>query len=138
VSVVAEVLTLDLLFLMVAAGCVAGGIAAGVSLGVAWQIVIAAAVTGLGLVVIRPIAMRHLHKQTVESATNVDAMVGRHALVTQNVTQTGGLATVNGEVWSAKTEGVIVPVGAYVEIVRIDGVFLVVKPLDTEGNTNDR
>jgi len=61
--------------------------------------------------------------------TAVDALVGKTAVVTKEIQgNERGLVKVGGEEWSAKSEdGRTIPQGVQVEILRVDGVHLVVK-----------
>lgn len=130
ILVIVEVLTVDLIFFMLAAGCVGGAVAYGLGLGTPLQIVIAAVIAVIGLAFVRPIAMKHL-KQRGHTATNVDALIGKEALVLNTVTATSGLVKVQGEQWSARLvadDGAPVAEGAKVVIESIDGVYLKVVP----------
>ena len=66
--------------------------------------------------------------------TNVYSIIGKKAnvIVEINGEKSTGQVKVDGDIWSAKTEefNAIVPVGTVVEIIRVDGVKVVVKQLD--------
>lgn len=66
--------------------------------------------------------------------TNVYSVIGKKAnvIVEINGEKSTGQVKVDGDVWSAKTEefNAIIPVGTVVEIVRVDGVKVVVKNVD--------
>ena len=66
--------------------------------------------------------------------TNVYSVIGKKAnvIVEINGEKSTGQVKVDGDVWSAKTEefNAIIPVGSVVEILRVDGVKLVVKKID--------
>ncbi len=66
--------------------------------------------------------------------TNVYSIIGKRAIVTTaiNNENSTGQIKVDGDVWSAKAENFdeIIPVGAAVEIIRIDGVKTIVKPIE--------
>lgn len=130
ICIVAEVLTVNLIFIMIAIASVAAGLADLAGLGTPWQLLIAAAVALLGLLILRPIALRHLHAQNDHTATNVDALIGKAARVATTVTATDGTAVVNGETWSARIAGGGGPInpGAAVTIRKLDGVYLIVEP----------
>ena len=55
-----------------------------------------------------------------------------NVIVEINGEKSTGQVKVDGDVWSAKTEefNAIIPVGSVVEILRVDGVKLVVKKID--------
>lgn len=127
VCVVVELLTLDLIFIMLAGGAAGAAIAAGLGAELPVQILVAAVVSVVGLLALRPIALRHLHPPGPGSATNVDAMIGRTAVATSKITTERGLVRIGGEIWSARTTGTeIIPEGGTALIQAIDGVVLLV------------
>ena len=128
VLVVIEITTLDLIFAMLAAGAVAGAIMALADQGVVAQCLVAAAVALLMLVLVRPVALRHLRKD-VYIPTNVDALLGASAVVLERVDRTHGRIKLKGEVWSARTEEETAPLepGRTVGVIRIDGATAIVR-----------
>lgn len=66
--------------------------------------------------------------------TNVYSVIGKKAnvIVEINGEKATGQVKVDGDVWSAKTEefNAIIPVGSVVEILKVDGVKVVVKKID--------
>lgn len=140
VCVVAEVLTVNLIFFMIAAGAGGGAVAALVGVNTPLQVLIAAAVAAAGLLLVRPLLLRHFNPQGAETATNVDALIGKQAVITHTVSDTSGTATVNGESWSSRVPVGVdpIPTGTRARIVRIEGVYLIltidpVPPTDLPG-----
>jgi len=124
---VLEIFTLDLLFIMLAAGAAAGAIGAAAGLPLVWQIVLAAAVALLMLFALRPFLLRHLRTRVDLVETNVAAMVGKLGTVLQPTDGSGGRVKIGGEVWSARTEdGVVLAADDQVRVSRIDGATAVV------------
>ncbi|HEY2832038.1 MAG TPA: NfeD family protein [Sporichthyaceae bacterium] len=117
---VVEMLTVDLIFAMLAAGAVAGAVvsAAGVGVQVGAALVVALA----GVLVVRPVALRHL-QSTPQTRTGTAALVGRQALVLDRVDGRGGQVKLAGEVWSARAyDGFSVfESGADVLVLEIEG-----------------
>ena len=81
----------------------------------------------------RPLAKKLSSKDTL--VTNANSIVGKEAIVTKEIneeTSNIGQVKVSGDVWSAicysSTEPI--PVGSKVKITKIDGVKLVVEPLE--------
>lgn len=72
-----ELLTLDLVFLMIAAGAGAAGVVALVGGPPALQLAAFAAVALLMLAAVRPVALRHLRKDTGAGASYLDTLPGR-------------------------------------------------------------
>ncbi|WP_418277086.1 NfeD family protein [Isoptericola jiangsuensis] len=135
VLAVIEMLTLDLVFIMLAGGAVAGGVTAAAGGPVWLQIVVACVVAVLLLAGLRPWLLANLRRREPLVETNAAAQVGRLAVVLAEVTETGGRVKLAGEVWSARLpdDGVVnssgrVPVGAEVRVVAIDGATAVVQP----------
>lgn len=66
--------------------------------------------------------------------TNVYSVIGKKAnvIIEINGEKSTGQVKVDGDVWSAKSDdfNTIIPVGSVVEIIRIDGVKVVVKKMD--------
>lgn len=77
-----------------------------------------------GIVVLRPIAARHMLRPRMEWF-GVDALLGRTAYVVDEVTDRTGTVRIGGEDWTARAlgGGVVIPVGAAVHVIQIDGRF---------------
>jgi membrane protein implicated in regulation of membrane protease activity len=127
----AEVLTLNLVLLMVAGGAVAAAIVAAVGLGLPAEILVFAVTTTLLLVAARPPLLHLARRSLPELTTNTAALVGREAEVLVEVTPDGGRVRLAGEVWTARSVagGYPLEVGSRVQVVRIDGATAVVAPL---------
>src|SRR5690554_5742723 len=126
-----EVLSLDLVLLMLAGGALAGAGAAALGLPVWAQIIAALVVAVLLIGTLRPWLLRNWRKRTTFVETNTAAHVGRTAQVVSEVDAVGGRGKLVGEVWTARTDtpGLQIPEGAHVRVVRIDGATAVVEPL---------
>jgi len=127
-----EITAIDLVFAMLAGGALAGALADALGLGFVGQVLIAALVAGLLIGTIRPILLRRLKMPPV-GTTNSAALVGRPALVMQQVTVRGGLVKLVGETWSARSAGPTFVEGDDVVVTAIDGATAVVGPL-TDGS----
>lgn len=68
------------------------------------------------------------------TATNVYSIIGKRAIVTTAINNENGTGQVkvDGDVWAARTENYdeTISVGEHVEILRIDGVKVIVKKLE--------
>ncbi|MGI5492705.1 NfeD family protein [Microtetraspora malaysiensis] len=128
---VAEMFTLTaaLGLIAVAALLTAGVAAVGVPIGLQLVVFIAASVAGIAGV--RPIARRHL-AQPPSRQFGVPALVGRPAYVTQEVTGRDGRVRIGGEEWSARSydETLVIPAGATVDVIEIEGATALVYPRD--------
>ena len=126
-----EVISLDLVLLMLAGGALAGAGAAALGAPVWAQILVALAVAILLLAALRPWLLRNWRKSKNFVETNAAALVGRTAQVVSPVDAAAGRVKLVGEVWSARTEttDLELPEGANVRVIRIDGATAVVEPL---------
>jgi len=122
-----EVLTLDLVFIMLAGGSLAAAVAAGADGNVALQIAIAIVVALAGLALLRPVALRHL-RSTPELSTGTAALVGQEGLVLEDVGPHDGRIKLNGEVWSARSyDGASTfAAGERIAVLKIDGATALV------------
>ncbi|WP_243866914.1 NfeD family protein [Actinophytocola oryzae] len=122
----AEILSGDFFLLMIGVGALAGAGAEGV-FGNTVVSVVVFAVVSIGLVTFaRPWLKRRMHGELV--ATNVDALVGRRAVVVSAVDGHGGQVRLGGDVWSARTfdSGRPIAAGREVTVVEIAGATAVV------------
>ena len=80
------------------------------------------------LFLFRPLCLRFVKPK--ETKTNIDAIIGKTALVTEEIDNAKecGEVRVGGLCWSARSaEGATLPVGAQVTVLAVDGVKLIVK-----------
>src|ERR687893_2279681 len=119
---VAEYFTLTLALGLLAAAALVGAVVAGIGGGLLAQ-VLAFAITGaVGLLIVRPIARRQMaHPPLVREGSY--ALIGKKALVIEEVTGTQGLVKLSGEVWSARAfdEDQVIPEGTPVDVMEIEG-----------------
>jgi membrane protein implicated in regulation of membrane protease activity len=118
-----EVASLDLVLLMFAGGALGGMALALAGLGVPFQLLAFLVVSAALLVVVRPVAKRHLIDRTPEQIDGVAAYVGRTAVVSQRVDNTAGRVRLGSDEWSARTQldDEVFDVGDEVRIVQIEG-----------------
>ncbi|HEY1626616.1 MAG TPA: NfeD family protein [Streptosporangiaceae bacterium] len=126
---VAELLTTTLAFGLIAVAAVIAAVAGAFHLDFAIQLAAFAVAAGAGLGFVRPIAMRHI-KQPPLLRTGTAALVGRPAIVLEEVTGHGGRVRIGGEEWSSRAydEELVIPVGTKVEVWQIDGATALVHP----------
>lgn len=83
----------------------------------------------LGLAVARPLALRHIrHPPLLRSGTA--ALIGRPAIVLEDVGPHNGRVRIGGEEWSARSydESTIIPAGTTVDVLQIEGATALVYP----------
>jgi len=135
IFLVIEVFTLDLTFLMLALGSVAGLLSSFSPLNFWVQIVIAAAVSVLLIFAVRPPLLRRLHRGDDPALSNVEALLGQRAVVaTDFVGANGYVKLSNGETWTARltptTTSSRLQTGDPVVVITIDGATAVVEPAE--------
>jgi len=128
---VVEVLTLDLIFLMVAGGAFVAAVTAAFGAPLALSVLVFAGSTAALLLLARPPLLGYSRRSAPEVAMHTAALVGREAEVLAEVTATGGRVKLGGEVWSARADqrGETLEVGSHVHVLRIDGATAVVSSL---------
>ena len=125
--VIGEVLTPGLfllgpLALAAAAAAVVGAFAGGLA-----ALIVFFVGSILSLVLVRPIARRHLKLPAI-ARTGTAALVGRKAVVLRRVDQVDGLVRIGGEDWTARTyvDGEVFEEGTHVQVVEIQGATALV------------
>ncbi|MFJ9026918.1 NfeD family protein [Streptomyces sp. NPDC102274] len=114
-------------FGMFSAGAVAGAVTAALGGGIVAQVLVFVVVSVALVAVVRPYAARQRHPSP-GSATGIDALKGRQAVVLERVDGRGGRIKLVGEVWSARAydERAAFEPGEQVDVVEIDGATAVV------------
>ncbi|MFF5790785.1 NfeD family protein [Paeniglutamicibacter sp. NPDC012692] len=117
-----EMISLDLYFIMLGVGAL-GGVAVALVGGETWLQVVVFCITSLAMIIlVRPIALRHLRKDPEALRTNVDRLIGEDALVLEPTNRMNGRAKIGGETWSVRTDDeVALQPGTYGSVVRIEG-----------------
>ncbi|HJY44650.1 MAG TPA: NfeD family protein [Propionibacteriaceae bacterium] len=126
---VAEFFTLTLAFGLLAAAALVAAIVAGLGGSVMAQFLAFAISGGVGLLIVRPIARRQMtHPSPVREGSY--ALIGKKAVVIEEVTGTEGLIKLAGEVWSARAldEDHVIPTGTLVDVMEIEGATAIVYP----------
>jgi membrane protein implicated in regulation of membrane protease activity len=124
---VGEMFTLGFFLGPVAVAAVLAAIVALAGGGVALQWIVFTAVAGASVLVLRPIARRHL-RTPLQLRTGTAALIGSPALVLERVDGQGGQVKIGGEIWSARSfdEDQAFEPGTRVEVLKIDGATALV------------
>ena len=98
------------------------------------QILIFLAISALLLIFTRPLAIKKF--KMGKEKTNVDSLIGKYVLVTKKISEfEKGEVKVNGLFWTARSDGnTEIAEGTKCEVLRIEGVHLIVRPLSEEEN----
>ena len=125
VFVVMEAATMTLVSIWFVAGSIAGLLAANAGRTILTQLTVFVTVSAVALIATRPLVRRFASARA--TPTNADRVLDQVGRVTEEVDDEKGAVTVDGKVWSARSStGTSIPVGAHVQINRIDGVKLIV------------
>src|SRR5918999_640775 len=128
---VAEMLSLDLVLIMVAVGAIAGMVVALAGAPFAAQALVAAGVSVAMLGVVRPALAKRLHGGP-ELSLGHGKLVGQRGVVTEEITSLQhGRIKLAGEIWSAAPydENIIITPGETVEVLQIKGATAYVHPV---------
>ena len=130
----AEAATAALVSIWFAAGAAGALLAAAFGAGLSVQLAVFLILSALTLLALRPLMRRTVHIVP----TNADRLLHRTATVLEPVGADGGAVRIDGKVWSARCEedGAELPRGAEAEILRIEGVKLMVRPIGKEAAEN--
>lgn len=129
-----EIATLALTTVWFAGGAFVAFLLSLVGVNVETQLAVFVIVSFMLLFLTRPLAKKYLNQNITR--TNVDSLIGRHARVTSEISNEDetGTAVVNGQEWTARAlnDNDRYPAGMMVEIIRIDGVKLIVAKIKEE------
>ena len=124
---VGEIFTLSFFLGPISVAAVAAAIVAlaGAGAGIQWIVFIVVSLASL--LVLRPIARRHL-RTPAQLRTGTAALVGGSALVLERVDRDGGQVKIAGEIWTARSydEDETFEPGARVEVMKIEGATALV------------
>jgi membrane protein implicated in regulation of membrane protease activity len=128
---VAEMFSLDLILIMLAAGAVVGMLAALLDLHIAIQIIAASAASLAAIALVRPTMVKRLHSGP-ELSLGHGKLVGRQGVVTEDISGlSAGRIKLAGEFWTAEPydETTSIAAGETVEVLEIRGATAVVHPV---------
>ena len=127
---VAELLTMTFAFGLIAVAAVVAAVVGAFHFDLPLQLAAFVVAAGAGLGFVRPVAIRHL-KQPPALRSGVAALVGRSAIVLEEVNEHSGRVRIDGEEWSSRPyldDSLVIPVGAKVDVMQIRGATALVYP----------
>ena len=124
-----EIFTLTFVLGLLGVAALAAALLGAVGLPVPVQVVGFVGASFAGIYLLRPIMRRQLTRGPAVRS-GVEGLLGRSAVVLQPVDRDKGLIKLSGEEWSARSldEDLVIPVGAHVDVMEIDGATAVVYP----------
>lgn len=131
-----ETLTLDLFCAMLSVGALAAMLAAILAAPLFLQVVVFCIVALLMILLVRPVALRHLHMGSKDQLSNIDRLIGEAAVTLEPVGSRTGTVKIGGDTWTARSgDGSLLPAGEQVSVTRIEGATAVVEPLRPAGGS---
>jgi membrane protein implicated in regulation of membrane protease activity len=127
---VAEIMSLDLVLIMLAVGALAGAGMSVVAPGMWWlQILVAAGVSVGMLLLLRPTLLAKVRLMPGYKSSTAK-MVGSSGFAVSQVDRSGGEIKVDGQSWSARpyASDLVIEQGTEIEVYEIDGAIAVVYP----------
>ena len=127
---IAEIMSLDLVLIMLAVGALAAAGVAVLAPSVWWlQILVAAAVSVTMLLLLRPTLLAKVRNMP-GYRSSADKMVGSSGVAISQIDKSGGEIKVDGQSWSARpySSDAVIEQGTEIEVYEIDGVIAVVYP----------
>ena len=128
---VAEMFSLDLILIMLAAGALVGMITAIIGLPIALQVLAASAAALAAIAMVRPTMVKRLHSGP-ELSLGHGKLVGKQGIVTEDISGlSAGRIKLAGELWTAEPydETTSIAAGETVEVLEIRGATAVVHPV---------
>ena len=126
---VAEIMSLDLVLIMLAVGALAAAGVAVLAPSLWWlQILVATAVTVSMLLLLRPTLLAKV--RNMPGYRSSAKMVGSSGVALSQIDRSGGEIKVDGQSWTARpySSDVVIEQGTEIEVYEIDGVIAVVYP----------
>lgn len=128
---VAEIMTTGFLIFWLAIGALLAMIVSFITESILIQTIVFVITSIILIFLTKPLINKYISKSDAPS-TNSYSLLGKHGIVTIAIEplKAVGQVKVNGEVWSAKSDNnEIIPENSEIEVLKIDGVKLIVKPV---------
>lgn len=130
VLVIVEILTVGFGSICFAFGALGAALTSYLGASMTWQLIVFALISLLTFLFVRPFVIKFLERKNTDVKTNADALVGRKALVTEEINPEthGGYIKVDGDEWKAVSEtGECIPKGTEVEITGRESIVVTVR-----------
>lgn len=121
----------DFFIICFSIGAVFAVIAAALGLSIYWQVVLFALFSAIAIFTVRPVALRYLHKNDPNRASNADALLGRTGRVTETIPADGtGYVQIDGDQWRAvSSTKTAIDKGTSVRVVGRESTIVTVETL---------
>ena len=127
---VAEMITTGFLIFWLGIGALLAMLTSFITTSVMMQTIVFVVSSCILIPLTKPLADKFTSKKSVP--TNSYSLINKHGIVTMDIDPIEGVGQVkvNGEIWSAKSENEsAILKGTEIEVIKIDGVKLVVSPI---------
>ena len=127
---IAEIMSLDLVLIMLAVGALAGAGIAVIAPSLWWlQVLVATLISLAMLLLLRPTLLAKVRSMPGYRSSTAK-MVGSSGVATSQIDKSGGEIKVDGQSWTARpySSDVVIEQGTEIEVYEIDGAIAVVYP----------
>ncbi len=131
ICLILELSSGDFFIICFSIGAVFAVAAAALGLNFYWQLAIFALFSVIAIFTVRPIALRYLHKNDPDRASNADALIGRTGRVTEAITADNkGYVQIDGDLWRAvSNNSADIPEGTSVRVIGRESTIITVETL---------
>ena len=133
VCLILELTAGDFFIICFSIGAVVAAICDVVGGGFYMQLFVFALFTVISLFLVRPFALKYLHKNDDNRVSNADALLGRKGRVVEAIGAGDyGRVAIDGDVWKAvASTNVSIPVGTFVRVVDRESIIITVEPVES-------
>ena len=129
ICLILELSSGDFFIICFSIGAVFGLLTALLGLNIYGQILVFALFSLLSIFLVRPVALRYLHRGDDNRVSNADALMGRVGSVVETVKANGfGRVKIDGDIWKAVTnEASDIPAGTRVRVIGRESTIITVE-----------
>ena len=132
ICLILELSSGDFFIICFSIGAVFGLFSALLGLNIYGQILLFALFSLLSIFLVRPVALRYLHRNEEQRVSNADALMGRVGHVVETVKANGyGRVQIDGDIWKSVTnEATDIPAGTRVRVIGRESIIITVEKLE--------
>lgn len=132
ICLILELSSGDFFIICFSIGAVFGLLSALLGLNIYGQILLFALFSLLSIFLVRPVALRYLHRNEEQRVSNADALMGRVGYVVETVKANGyGRVQIDGDIWKSVTnEATDIPAGTRVRVIGRESTIITVEKLE--------
>ena len=132
ICLILELSSGDFFIICFSIGAIFGLLSALLGLNIYGQILLFALFSLLSIFLVRPVALRYLHRNEEQRVSNADALMGRVGHVVETVKANGyGRVQIDGDIWKSVTnEATDIPAGTRVRVIGRESTIITVEKLE--------